>query len=84
MGKKKEKLKSEEIKFEEAIGKLELVVNELEDGGLTLDQSIEKFTNGMKLIRFCQQELNQAEQKIEQVIKENDEFKEIVPFAEDE
>ncbi len=70
----------EEIDFETALEKLEAIVNELEGDMLSLEESVEKFTLGMKLIKYCQQELNQAEGKIEQVMEEHGELKDIIPF----
>ncbi len=70
----------EELDFETALDKLEEIVNELEGDMLSLEESVEKFTLGMKLIKYCQQELNRAEGKIEQVMEEHGELKEIIPF----
>lgn len=70
----------EELDFETALEKLEEIVNELEGDMLSLEESVEKFTLGMKLIKYCQQELNQAEGKIEQVMEEHGELEEIIPF----
>ena len=70
----------EDLDFETAIAKLEEIVNELEGDMLSLEESVEKFTLGMKLIEFCQQELNRAEGRIEQVMEEHGELKEIIPF----
>ncbi|SDL99681.1 exodeoxyribonuclease VII small subunit [Halarsenatibacter silvermanii] len=71
---------SEDLKFEDALEKLEEIVNELEGEMLSLEESVEKFTIGMKLIQHCQQELNKAEGKVEQVLEEHGELKEIIPY----
>lgn len=75
-----------EMNFEEAIERLEEVVKELEDGGLSLDKSLETFAEGIKLIEFCSKELDQAEKKIQLVLKKDEEYNdiEIVPFTEEE
>ncbi len=70
----------EDLNFEDAVKKLEKIVGELESGGLNLNDSLEKFTEGVELIKFCNKELDRAEEKIEKVIKEDDEYKEVVPF----
>ncbi|MFW5999274.1 MAG: exodeoxyribonuclease VII small subunit [Halanaerobiaceae bacterium] len=70
----------EELEFEEALAELEEVVSALEQGGLPLEKALEKFTRGVELVKFCRGELDRAEKKIEMVVKENDEFREIVPF----
>lgn len=71
----------ESMTFESAMTKLEEKVNKLESGGLTLEQTLIDFTEGIELINFCNKELNQAEKKIEQVLKEKGEFTDVVPFA---
>ena len=73
----------EELNFEKAINKLEKIVNRLESGGLNLDDSMEKFTEGVELVKYCNQELNKAEKKIEVVLKEEDEYSDIVPFQDE-
>ena len=73
-------MQKEDLNFEEAVKKLENIVGELESGGLNLNDSLEKFTEGVELIKFCNKELDRAEEKIEKVIKEDDEYKEVVPF----
>ncbi len=61
----------EEKSFEEAITKLETIVKELESGNCTLDESIEKYTEGMKLAKICGDKLNNATEKINKILKEN-------------
>ncbi|MDI3546725.1 MAG: exodeoxyribonuclease small subunit [Halanaerobiales bacterium] len=73
-----------ELKFEEALDRLEEIVNNLESGGLTLEQSLEKFSEGVKLIKFCNQELNKAEKKIEMVLSEEEEFTRVIPYIDEE
>lgn len=73
-----------ELKFEEALDRLEEIVKNLESGGLTLEQSLEKFSEGVKLIKFCNQELNKAEKKIEMVLSEEEEFTRVIPYIDEE
>ena len=61
----------EEKSFEEAITKLESIVKELESGNCTLDESIEKYTEGMKLAKICGDKLNKKKEKINKILKEN-------------
>ncbi len=70
----------EELSFEKAINQLEEIVNELETVSLSLDNALTKFLKGVKLIKYCNRELDKAENKIEMVLKEDDQFTEIVPF----
>ena len=60
--------------FEQAIEKLEAIVTELEQGDLTLEQTIKKFEEGMELSKFCTEKLNQAEQKLKILVKTEDGF----------
>lgn len=73
-----------EMKFEKALDKLEGIVKKLESGGFSLDETLEKFTEGVKLIKFCNQELTAAEEKIEIVLKEVDDLNDIVPYNNEE
>jgi exodeoxyribonuclease VII small subunit len=60
-----------EKKFEEAMERLEQIVESLEGGDLTLEESLKIFEEGMKLIRFCSKKLEEAEQKVTLLIKES-------------
>lgn len=50
--------------FEEAVAGLEQIVRQLEDGQLPLEKSLELFSEGIKLSKFCQSSLEEAEQRI--------------------
>ena len=54
----------ENMKYEEALSKLEEIVSKLEEGSLPLDKSMELFEEGTRLSAFCEKCLNEAEQKI--------------------
>jgi len=69
-----------EIKFEEALVNLEKIVADMESDELSLDNSLEKYEEGIKLIRFCTKKLNEAEQKIEILTKQEDGSIERIPF----
>ncbi len=60
--------------FEQAIKKLEAIVDELEQGDLPLEETIKKFEEGMELSKFCTEKLNQAEQKLKKLVKTEDGF----------
>ncbi len=60
--------------FEQAIEKLETIVDELEQGDLTLEETLNKFEQGMELSKFCTDKLNQAEQKLKKLVKTEDGF----------
>ena len=71
MGKENEK-KS----FEDNMEKLEKIVTDLEKGNLNLDDSVEKFEEGMKISKECNKILEEAEKKITILLEENGETKE--------
>ena len=52
------------LAFEEALAELESIVDTLEKGDLTLEQSLAAFERGVKLTRTCQKALDKAEQKV--------------------
>lgn len=62
--------------FEESLDKLEKLVEEMEAGDLTLEDSLKKFEAGIRLTRECQQALAQAEQKVKVLIEENGQLSE--------
>ncbi len=55
---------------EEKIKKLEVVANQLESGELSLEKSLELFSDGVKMIKECHQNLEKAELKIKEIIKD--------------
>lgn len=75
--------KNEELNFEEAMKQLEEIANVLENGNLSLDESVNKFEEGMKLSKKCNDFLDQAEKKITMLINDGEEIKEenFVPKA---
>jgi exodeoxyribonuclease VII small subunit len=60
--------------FEAAIGELEAIVKKLEEGDLTLEQSLALYERGVQLSRFCHARLEDAERRIE-VLNERGELK---------
>lgn len=59
-----------ELKFEEALVRLEEIVRNLEQGEASLDESLLLFEEGVRLARFCNEKLDEAEAKIEIMINE--------------
>jgi exodeoxyribonuclease VII small subunit len=59
-------------KFETALKKLEEVVKRLEGGELSLDESLKAFEEGVKLAGFCSGKLNEAEKRVELLLKQKD------------
>jgi len=71
-------------KFEEALKKLEELVKKMESGDLALEDSLKAFEEGIRLIRFCTGKLDEAERRVEILLK--DDRGDIVPapFPQDE
>jgi exodeoxyribonuclease VII small subunit len=58
-----------EIKFEDALKKLERIIEDLEKGDLTLDEALKKYQEGVELSRVCAQRLENAKKKIDLLTK---------------
>lgn len=72
--------KSKSFDFEAALAQLETLVEAMEEGNLSLEESLQAFEQGIKLTRECQQALAQAEQKVQLLVK-NGELPEAEPYA---
>lgn len=66
--------------FEQAVSELEQIVNEMEAGEISLEESLKKFERGIKLVRASQQQLASAEQKIK-ILMSNDESSPLQDFS---
>ena len=62
--------------FESQIENLEKIVAELENGKLSLDESVSKFEEGIKISKECNKTLEEAEKKITILLKNDDEVEE--------
>ena len=60
-----------EQKFEDAFQKLETIVKKLEEGNLSLEDSLKAFEEGVRLSRFCSKKLDEAEKKVEILLKDS-------------
>lgn len=72
-----------EIKFEEALKKLEKIVEELEKGDLSLDEALKRYQEGIELSRSCAQRLDSAKKKIDVLVKNKKGEFELKPLAEE-
>ncbi|HET6528415.1 MAG TPA: exodeoxyribonuclease VII small subunit [Balneolaceae bacterium] len=63
--------KKEHPAFEEALTRLENIVEELEDESISLEKSIELYEEGIELSKLCTQTLEEAELRIEKVAEEH-------------
>lgn len=63
-------MKEKNLSFEESIEKLEEIVKKLESGECSLDESISKYTEGMRLAKFCGDKLTEATENINKILTE--------------
>ena len=73
-----------EKKFETALARLEEIVQELEKGDVPLEQSLKLFEEGIKLSRLCTKRLDEAERKVEILVKDKAGNITAEPFEEEE
>ncbi len=83
MAGKKKSEGEQKFDLEQALGELETLVENLERGDLSLEDSLKAFEAGIKLTRQCQETLAAAEQKVQLLIEQNGALKS-EPFAVDE
>lgn len=67
--------------FETALARLEEITKDLENGELSLENSLKKFDEGIKLADFCNQKLTEAKAKVEILLNKDGELK-TAPFKE--
>ncbi len=70
----------DDLDFEAALHALEALVARMEEGELSLEDSLREFERGMALTRRCQQLLAQAEQRVQQLTEQG----ELQPFDDDD
>ena len=73
---------NKEMKFEQALKKLEEIVGKLEEGETPLEKSLELFEEGIRLSRFCSKKLDEAERKIEILHRSENGTESAQPFEE--
>ncbi len=59
-------------KFEEALERLEDIVKKMEAGDMTLEESLKAFEEGIKLARLCSRRLDEAERRVEILLKQEE------------
>lgn len=64
------------MKFEDALKRLEEIVGKLEQGDVSLDDSLKLYEEGQSLIKFCHDKLTKVEEKVKELVRtEKGEFK---------
>ena len=67
--------------YEQQLQQLETLIKQLENGDLSLDQTLAAYEQGVALIRACQQQLEQAEQRIQLLAHDANREETLVPFV---
>lgn len=70
-------------KFEEALQRLEDIVRRMEAGDMSLEESLRAFEEGIRLARFCSKKLDEAERRVDILLKQDEEVV-IKPFQDDD
>ncbi len=68
-------IKPEDIKFEEALKRIEEIVKKLENGESSLEEALKLYEEGIYLIKLCEKMLNKARERVEIILKEGEGFK---------
>jgi exodeoxyribonuclease VII small subunit len=68
-------------KFEDALSKLEKIVGQLEEGDISLEESLKLFEEGIRLSRLCNQKLDEAERKVQILVKDREGNVKAEPFS---
>jgi exodeoxyribonuclease VII small subunit len=71
-------------KFEEALQKLDSIVTQIEEGDLPLEETLKAFEEGVRLARFCASKLDEAERKVEKLMRDQAGKLQATSFSEEE
>ncbi|MCI5775742.1 MAG: exodeoxyribonuclease VII small subunit [Aerococcus sp.] len=64
----------QDLALEDALTRIETIINRLQSGKLPLQESMQEFQEGVKLVAYCNETLEKAENTVTQLINENDEL----------
>ncbi len=67
--------KKQELNFEMAIKQLEQTIDDIEAGNIDLEQALNKYKEGVSLVKFCQEKLQDIEQKIKILDQDSNQLK---------
>jgi len=70
-------MKTAQLTFEQAISQLETIVAEMENNDVALDIALNKYQEGISLIKMCQDKLQEAKQRVQILDSENNTLKEL-------
>lgn len=71
------KMNKKDLTFEQAVTEIETIIKNIEINELDLESSLNNYKNGMELIKFCQEKLQNIEQKIKIFDQENNQLQDI-------
>ncbi len=83
MAKAKQTQHNKDFNFEASLTELNKLVETMEKGEIPLEESLQQFEHGIKLVRECQQALSKAEQKVQKLIAKNGDIK-LEPYEPEE
>lgn len=72
--------KKKNEQFEESLRKLQAIVEKLERGDLPLEESMESFAEGVRLAQLCHQKLDEAESRVQTLMKDREGKWNVAPF----
>ena len=64
--------KEDTVNFEVSLQKLKKIIEKLEDGDISLEESVKSFEEGIGLVKECQKQLSQAELKVKKLLDNGD------------
>ena len=64
--------KKDTVNFEASVQKLKKIIEQLEDGDISLEESVKSFEEGVGLVKECQKQLSQAELKVKKLLDNGD------------
>lgn len=67
-------MENKEMLFEDKIKELEAIISELESGEIPLEESIEKYTKAMTLVKECDEKLKNIEEKVNKIVSQTGEI----------
>jgi len=67
-----EKAQDLDLKFEEALQKLEIIIDQMEKGELSLEKSLQQLEKGLQLAQYCRKLLTKAEYKVEMLLQDGE------------
>lgn len=71
-------------KFEDALTRLEAIVHQMEGGDMSLDESLKAFEEGIKLVRLCSKKLEEAQRRVDLLVKDEQGNPCLAPFDEED